>query len=105
MADAEATSVWMRIYDPMGCSLIYRNGGELSQRSYCSPMEHGPPPNASTSTHAEAVDMALSPDERSLYFWASLTRVRRRRSDIWVSDRTDNGGHHAGGNVVITVGE
>jgi hypothetical protein len=42
----------------------------------------------------EAVDMALSPDERSLYFLGITPREpgsEEKDTDIWVSDRTDTG--------------
>jgi hypothetical protein len=40
---------------------------------------------------AEAVDMALSPDEQSLYFLGIVYREESAQSDIWVADRTDAG--------------
>ena len=39
----------------------------------------------------EAVDMALSPDEQSLYFLGITPDGNEAQSDIWVSDRTDEG--------------
>ncbi len=41
--------------------------------------------------HAEAVDMALSPDEQSLYFLGITPEGETTQSDIWVSERTDEG--------------
>ena len=40
---------------------------------------------------AEAVDMALSPDEQSLYFLGITPEGETTQSDIWVSERTDGG--------------
>ncbi len=40
---------------------------------------------------AEAVDMALSPDEQSLYFLGITPEGETTQSDIWVSERTDEG--------------
>jgi hypothetical protein len=39
----------------------------------------------------EAVDMALSPDEQSLYFLGITPEGATTQSDIWVSERTDDG--------------
>jgi hypothetical protein len=39
----------------------------------------------------EAVDMALSPDEQSLYFLGITPEGDKTQSDIWVSDRIDKG--------------
>jgi hypothetical protein len=39
----------------------------------------------------EAVDMALSPDEQSLYFLGITSEGETTQSDIWVSERTDDG--------------
>ncbi len=39
----------------------------------------------------EAVDMALSPDEQSLYFLGITPEGNETQSDIWVSERTDKG--------------
>ena len=40
---------------------------------------------------SEAVDMALSPDEQSLYFLGITPEGDKTQSDIWVSGRTDEG--------------
>ena len=39
----------------------------------------------------EAVDMALSPDEQSLYFLGITPEGDKTQDDIWVSERTDEG--------------
>ncbi len=39
----------------------------------------------------EAVDMALSPDEQSLYFLGITSEGETTQSDIWASERTDDG--------------